>query len=119
MTTDARSVTGATFKLESEKGTLLGTVTIPFDWADKLRTRNGVCEFYLQTPLAPRYFESTSINGPLPLPDLMLKKGALFTSPRYYPAQTLFLYGVTLEEFETIPGCSFAPSAAYLRSIME
>lgn len=115
-TTDVRTVIGATFKLESEKGTLLGTVTIPFDWADRLRNRGGVCEFYL--PSASPIMSWDKLPDPTN-PVFTIKRGALFTSPKYYSPQTLHLYGVTLEEFETIPGCSFAPSAAYLRSIVE
>ena len=102
------SRTGVLYKLESSNGTLLGTITIPLNWAEKLRERGEV-----QFALSP----TTGFGGDADEP-MMLRTGLLAKSFGNHP-DALMLFGITLEEFERLPGCSFMPGAGYLRSVIE
>ena len=88
-------------KLESAKGTILGTITIPWHWAEVIRLK-GEFSFFL--PHGKEHFP--------------VRCAQLVESSGLHP-DALELIGCTLEEFERVPGCSFAPGAAYLRSIIE
>jgi hypothetical protein len=95
------------FKLESADGTVLGTITIPWHWAE-LICINGVVTFFIAPPM------SEAGDGDA---EVTVRQAVLVKAWRNPDA--LKLFGATLEEFERLPGCSFAPSAAYLRSIIE
>ena len=97
--------TCTTFKLQSYRGAILGTIAVPERWAKFLHTR-GSYEFYVSTPPQSIYDNDTTLRQ------------AVLTTSECYPG-ALELIGCTLEEFERVPGCSFAPGAAYLRSIIE
>ena len=101
---------GVQRKLYDRRGTLLGLVVIPYDWDDYLRRQRGYrfvvtkprsLRDYLETPSKPQEFRTA---------DVVLSR---------HENGAVELYGISLEEFETLPGCSFSPSAAYLRSIIE
>ena len=101
------------YKLESQQGTILGTITIPYLWADYLRTSERV-----SFCIGPIFLdECSSESGPYDT-RVTLRHGLLVQSRGSHP-DALVLFGATLEEFERLPGCSFAPGAAYLRSIIE
>lgn len=99
--------TGVTYKLYSWKGTLLGSITVPDFWAKYLR-ETGYFRFPVHGPVRP--------YGPLDdIPSI--KIGCLSAS--HDDRSGVVLDGISLEEFERMNGCSFSPSAAYLRSILE
>lgn len=100
-----RALAGATFKLESPNGSLLGTVAVPDYWADILR-KQGFMHF--TPPLDISVF---------PTGNEISRYGTLARSYGRHP-DALMLVGMSLEVFEKIEGCSFSPSAAYLRSIV-
>ena len=99
------SETRTTFKLQSYCGAILGTITVPERWAKFLHTR-GSYEFYVSTPPQSIYDDETTLRQ------------AVLTTAFCHPG-AVELIGCSLEEFERVPGCSFAPGAAYLRSIIE
>ena len=104
----------ATYKLVSRKGTLLGTITIP-DYEDQiLRQQGGVQIAYM--PCLATY---TGISPSSPVVPEMVQVVTIHRSYCYEHHDAVEMYGVTLEEFEKMPGYSFAPSAAYLRSLIE
>ena len=109
----ALNAIGTVYKLESSQGTILGTITIPYLWADYLCTSDRV-----SFCIGPIFLdECSSESGPYDT-RVTLRHGLLVQSRGSHP-DALVLFGATLEEFERLPGCSFAPSAAYLRSIIE
>lgn len=94
-------------KLYSRKGTLIGSVSFPRHWDEYLREQG-----YFRFALRPKL----SFNDdPSEIPDVRTGEMSLYPGER----GAVVIRGVTLEEFETIPGCSFAPSAAYIRSLLE
>jgi len=95
---------GVIFKLESPSGTLLGTITIPAHWAERLRERTMI-----QFPLSSLSDYDTDEG-------VLLRCGMLAQSTGNY-RDALMLFGITPEEFERLPGCAFMPGAAYLRSV--
>ena len=102
-----------TFKLQSCHGAILGTITIPYLWADYLCTSDRV-----SFCIGPIFLgECSSESSPYDT-RVTLRHGLLVQSRGSHP-DALVLFGATLEEFERLPGCSFAPGAAYLRSIIE
>jgi len=98
--------TRTTFKLQSYRGAILGTITVPERWAMFLHTR-GSYEFCIAITPRSIYDDTEST----------LRQAVLATSECHPGAVELI--GCSLEEFERVPGCSFAPGAAYLRSIIE
>ena len=100
------SETRTTFKLQSYRGAVLGTITVPERWAKFLHTR-GSYEFCIAITLRSIHDDT----------EATLRQAVLTTSECYPGAVELI--GCSLEEFERVPGCSFAPGAAYLRSIIE
>lgn len=107
-----REITGFAFKLVGiHHGTLLGTITIPGHWVEILHERKSV-EFAKVD--APKFGWMTESANSEPL---QYKVGCLQQS--YEHRDGLYLHGLSIEEFETMEGCSFSPSAAYLRSIIE
>jgi hypothetical protein len=97
-----------TRKLYSRKGTLLGTVTYPAHW-DRTIQKHGGMSFHLTPEL--RFWALDDAHAP------EVRTG--FIAQHHRDRAGVELGGVTLEEFEKSPGCSFSPSAAYLRSLME
>lgn len=98
-------------KLVSRKGTLLGTVTFPSHWGETIEAQEGV-RFHLRKPLRiSDMLADASVEA-------LIQTGVLYKAHDYIHRDALILDGVTLEEFEAMPGCSFSPSAAYLRSII-
>lgn len=97
-----------TRKLYSRKGTLLGSVSYPRHWDEYLREQN-----YFRFAIRPKL----SWNDAEPSAPLDIRTGEM----TLYPGErgAVMIYGVTPEEFETLPGCSFSPSAAYIRSLLE
>ena len=102
----------ATRKLYSGKGVVLGTITYPAEWELYIRKRGGITVRFAEAMLG--FYDPSAHISP------SIRTFALFL---HYGNQAeregLQLQGITLEEFEKQPGCSFAPSAAYLRSIVE
>jgi hypothetical protein len=96
-----------TFKLASHNGTILGTITIPPHWTAFIDMRGQVTFF-----IAPPAWRDCDADADVAVRQAILTKSC-------YCAGALELIGCSLEEFESLPGCSFAPGAAYLRSVMD
>ena len=92
--------TRTTFKLQSYHGAILGMITTPWHWAEVIRLK-GEFSFFL--PHGKEHFP--------------VRCAQLVESSGLHP-DALELIGCTLEEFEQLPGCSFALGAAYLRSVL-
>lgn len=102
----------ATRKLYSRSGTVLGTVTYPAEWELYIRKRGGIAVRFMEARRG--FYDPSAYVSP------HVRTFALFLCHgSHAEREGLQLQGVTLEEFEQQPGCSFAPSAAYLRSIVE
>jgi len=99
-----------TRKLVSHKGTMLGVITFPAQWEDYLNMHDSV-QFPIRQPLQTVY--TTNI------PEFTNVIGHIYRVPHELLKDAVALAGISLEEFEKQPGCSFSPSAAYLRSIIE
>ena len=97
------------YKLYSRAGVVLGVIGIHPHWHELLR-KNGGLEFAM-SPGLPSFSDFRLSDA------VTLRYGRL--SHSYEDRGGLYLDGISLEEFERIPGCSFAPSAAYLRSVLE
>lgn len=101
---------GVMVKLVSVKGTLLGTVTIPGHVATHLH-RRGYAQFYMPVPM-PTVWDVVQ-NA-----DFTVRVGTLELLRYGDHPGAVCLHGLTLEEFEQIPGYAFAPGAGYLRSLL-
>lgn len=99
-----------TRKLYSRKGTLLGTISYPNSWED------GFVKYGHFTFVACEF--SRPYFSPSPLHVKSSIKTATIT---LYSGErgAVTLYGITPEEFEKLPGCSFSPGAGYIRSLVE
>jgi hypothetical protein len=97
-------------KLVSAKGEVLGTVTIPIDWLQEIRER-----WHYHFRFAD-FIKVTSYPAFNAGPTGVIKMGVLHQSHDIRGA--LELTGLTLEEFEQVPGCTFQPGAAYLKSLI-
>lgn len=97
-------------KLYSRKDTLLGTISYPAHWDLTLKKQRWV-RFYAYDPKARWYSPELSSET------VHARVGVL--ERMYADHDGVYLHEISLEEFERIPGCSFSPSAAYLRSLME
>jgi hypothetical protein len=104
---------GVIYKLESSAGTLLGTIAIPAHWENSIR-RYGRVELAVREEIYHRDY--ASVDAPL-CRSVKTRHAALTQSNGNHPG-ALVLCGLTLEEFETLPGCLFMPGAAYLRSVL-
>lgn len=100
-------------KLFSRKGTLLGTVTMPEHFEYYLK-REGGFRFAIHDPLRFRsYFSEESSREAV-----TVKTGVVHTVD-HYEKGAVCLIGISPEEWEKIPGCTFHPGAAYLRSLLD
>lgn len=107
-----REITSFAFKLVGiHHGTLLGTITIRGRWVEILHEHESVQFAYFPTP-SLEWMTEPANSAPV-----QYKVGCLQRSHEYRDG--LYLHGLSIEEFETMDGCSFSPSAAYLRSIIE
>jgi hypothetical protein len=104
---------GVIYKLKSPAGTLLGTIAIPAHWENNIR-RYGRVEFEVREQVCFRDHASVGASG---CRSLTIRHVMLTQSNGNYP-DALVLCGLSLEEFETLPGCIFMPGAAYLRSVV-
>lgn len=98
-------------KLVSRKDTLLGHIDVPDHWQAQLEKVHHVSVLR-----RPRLF-FTMTEAELAPADIKTVTIAEAYWSQYRGA--VFLAQGTLEEFEILPNCSFAPSAAYLRSVIE
>ena len=101
-----------TFKLASRKGTLLGTVTVPDDVAEYLNGERGQRDYASMEVLLRLPFPQ-----PEGVPGILSITAAVFQRS-YYMRDAIEIHGISLEEFEKLPGCSFSPGAGYLRSVV-
>jgi hypothetical protein len=108
------NATGVIYKLESTEGTLLGIVMIPSRWEDHIRYYGHVDLHMVpqQSARAGDINDRADQRESIPL----LRCATLALSNGNYP-DALVMFGITPEEFETLPGCAFIPGAAYLRSV--
>lgn len=89
---------------------LLGTVAYPAEWDPILRSQRSVR--FMAEPLRIRaldFFESPDESP-------TYRFGTLYES--YCEQGAVGLDGVSVEEFERLPGCSFSPSLAYIRNLL-
>jgi hypothetical protein len=84
---------------------MIGTVTVPDAAGISIREQGSV-----------QFTDSTTYWRRLP-PDTQVKVGSLVGM--YGTERAVTLHGITLEEFELIPGYYFMPSAAYVRLVHE
>lgn len=94
-------------KLVSTKDSLLGHVDVPDHWGDVLTKRHAV-EFAIMPRL--RY----ALTDDVLLPDIQTVTLARAHWSHYREA--VYLARGTIEEFEKLDGCSFAPSMEFLKS---
>jgi hypothetical protein len=107
-----------TKKLVSRKGTLLGTITYPAEW-ERDRARKGA-DGYARGYIRLMMWEPWKAFSVAPLadtPPAVLTFSICEAWSRDYP-DAVQLEGITPEQFEQQPRCSFAPGAGYLRSLM-
>lgn len=105
-----------THKLISAKGTLLGTITYPEYWEMERNSHRGSVRRAYCLGLSFREMQA-DVAIPLMTPTVkqfVIERGHSFDYP-----DAVMLWGITPEEFEQMPGCSFAPGAGYLRSLVE
>lgn len=98
-------------KLVSPKDSLLGHVDVPDCWAASL-TRRECIEFAIMPRL---HYPLTDDVSMLPLPDCVQTVTLAQARWSHYRG-AVFLARGTLEEFEKLDGCSFAPSLEFLKS---
>jgi hypothetical protein len=106
----------ATVKLISDKGTILGTIWIPMGWLAKVRQQGGIrLRYESREEYEGRYrFDATA-----PYHAISARTFAIVADYGRYRATGVRLQGITPEELETLPECSFAPGAAYMRSLLK
>lgn len=97
-------------KLYGPRGTLLGTIGYPAWLDDELRLRGGA-----RFAVLPEIRLPADRGTEMVVPDI--RHGVLTWEWR--EAGAVRLDGMTLEEWERIPGHTFSPGAGYLRSIVE
>jgi hypothetical protein len=100
----------ATRKLYSRNGTLLGTISYPEEYDLWLCERGSFTFVKDESFKVSDYF---AIDPSMP----DYKTITIYFYNRERGA--VCLYGINPEEFEKIRDCSFAPSASYLRSVIE
>jgi hypothetical protein len=107
----------ATRKLVSRKGTILGTITFPDHWVPRMEEyRGSAVRFHYESPE-----ERASLRrflAPATGHEIHLQRVAGIVQS-WGMRDAVELLDITPEEFETMPGCSFAPGAAYMRSLIE
>jgi hypothetical protein len=94
--------------MDFTSGKLIGYLDIPTAWRDILH-RQRECRFYFSGPFRyPKIDEqlSASINT---------RRCAIHTSITKDGADAYSLWGITLEEFQTVPGCAFYPGIGYIQ----
>jgi hypothetical protein len=102
----------ATRKIYSQKGTLLGTVTYPEEWDSQVVQRGGFrIAFFVDKRSIRELLETDAIA----VPDVR----TLLIVPSVHEKGAVKIIGVSMEEFEQMPFCSFQPGASYIRSLME
>ena len=112
----ASAMRGIMFKLVSSRGTLLGHVTIP-EALVKLFDRGAFSTSFPYTPPEERSMSHLLRSDPSVF--VVQRVGHLRLEPgRGFGRDCVSLHGITLEEFETIPGCSYSVGAAYMRSLI-
>lgn len=103
----------AQLKLISSKGTYLGVLTVPNTIADMM-SRNTIAQAPMYDPVMMRASWAKIAAAELPAIDIR----TVTFQRDYSTPDGVRMYGMTPEEIETWPGYSFAPSAAYLRSLV-
>lgn len=107
-----QTLAGLGYKLVSSKGTLLGVLTVPGRFAAEL-TATGRTYFVLTEPV--------SLSSYLDVQRAVIqncKQVLIQMSYRWDYLDAVELHGATPEEIERYPGFAFAPSAAYMRSLL-
>jgi len=103
-----------TRKLVSRKGGPLGTITYPAEWEAERRLpqRRGFLRVVMWQPVGLADLEASSVE---------VEIDTFVIHDAFHPEHpgAVMLEGVSLEAFERQPHCSFAPGAAYLRSLVE
>ena len=110
---DVRPIAKPIFKLYDAGGNLLGTATIPEEWVDRLYQDGpggGIVPFQYSPGICLRSMLADELpDGPV------ARFGQL---SRAYPDRAgLMLLGITVEQFEMVLGCTFAPSAYLVAEI--
>lgn len=114
-----------TYKWISSRGTVLGTLTVPdsfaskLDWCDPWET----VAFTVNDPirqLLDRPMDDTAVArfGMMPV-DVAYCRLSMRDGSYGHSRDAVELVGVTPEQIEKLPGFRFAPSAAYIRSLLE
>jgi hypothetical protein len=103
-------------KIVDEHGFLLGTAQVPMDWQEDI-LRGVARERVLAKPYKPMDMMTLSTEE-------FLKENMAASSfkrwtlgPSYSERGAAMIYGLTLEEFEKIPGVYFSPSLALVDRI--
>lgn len=106
-----KATVGTVYKLVSAKGTLLGVLTVP-DWIADMFSSRDFIQFPIRKPLRFELFDENKAPK-------MTSLAALCKSYEWEWSDAVQVRGVSIEELEKQPGFSFAPSAAYLRSMTQ
>ncbi len=97
-------------KLVSPKDTLIGHVDVPDHWREWFK-RSGAASAELCNPL--QYREAAKATPPF---QTVIEHVTLVKAEWSQYEDAVYLLHGTVEQLEAIPGVSFAPSMAYLRS---
>lgn len=97
-------------KLISPKDTLLGHIDVPEHFAQSYERRDAISFAIAPRPSIGELL-TTGVAHTVNIKSITLVKA----SWSQYP-DAVYLCEGTIEDFERLPGCSFSPSIAYLRS---
>ncbi|SRR5712691_3679456 len=98
-----------TYKLCSARGSLLGVIGVPDEIGDWIERRDVArAPYYPGLPVCVHWRDA----------DIIDIKSVTIVRSHHRPG-AVEIHGMSLEEVEQMPGFSFAPSAAYLRSMIE
>lgn len=94
--------------------TLLGHIDVPNHWQEWL-DKGGACSTAMTANLPMKWLkEAIADEYQIAMPEIQTVTVARVYHSRYRDAVAIIKGSI--EEFERLPGCSFSPSMAYLRS---
>lgn len=96
-------------KLVNLRGDVLGVVSFPTEWDAAFR--EGGVRIYLPPDPPIMWSPDAAMNA------VSLRVGALVAAYTERGGHAVRLVGCSIEEFEKKDGCSFSPSAYYLRTV--
>lgn len=95
--------------------TLLGHIDVPDHWREWLEKGHDAVSTAIMPKL--RYSPEAAADYAIAMPNI--KKITIVKAYHSEYRDAVYLYEGSIEELERLPGCSFTPSMAYLRSHMQ